>query len=82
MLHSRSGEQAMWKTGLLIVQLFAAGTPPPEPARRVEIGPGGVSCTYQRCMMRCTKLNGLVCHSYCEGKIRERRAIGVCPANG
>ncbi len=72
----------MWKTGLLIVQLFAAGAPPPEPVRRVEVGPGGVSCTYQRCMMRCTKLNGLVCHSYCECRIRERRAIGVCPANG
>ena len=72
----------MLKAGLLIVQLFAAGTPPPEPVRRVEVGPGGVSCTYQRCMMRCTKLNGLVCHSYCEGKLRERRAGGVCPANG
>ena len=72
----------MWKTGLLIVQLFAAGAPPPESVRRVEVGPGGVSCTYQRCMMRCTKLSGLVCHSYCESTIRERRAIGVCPANG
>jgi hypothetical protein len=72
----------MWKTGLLIVHLFAAGTPAPEPVARVDVGPGGVSCTYQRCMTKCAKLSGPVCHSYCDGKLRERRAVGICPARG
>ncbi len=42
----------------------------------------GVTCTYQACVAKCTRLNGPVCNSYCDAQIRQRSAAGICVAQG
>ncbi len=41
---------------------------------------GGVSCTYQACMTKCTRLSDAVCNSYCDARVRQRMASGICTA--
>lgn len=66
----------MLKTSWLIVHLIAGAMSTPQAGSSGEAG--GVSCTYQACMAKCGGLNGEICHSYCEAKVRERLAMGVC----
>jgi hypothetical protein len=62
---------AVW----LIVHLIASAPSLPVAAAREA----SVSCTYQACMAKCTKLNDPICNSYCDAKIGQRLARGLCP---
>ena len=68
----------MLQAGWLIIHLIAGAISAPAAAV-----PAGISCTYQACMTKCGRLNGPICHSYCEAKITQRAAAGICaaPAN-
>jgi hypothetical protein len=64
--------------GWLILNLIVGALAGPQAAAAVP--PPGVSCTYQACMVKCDKLNGLTCNSYCEAKVAQRVAARMCPA--
>lgn len=64
----------MLQSAWLIVHLIANSVPS-MPAVAAQ---AGVSCTYQACMAKCGRLNGPICNSYCDAKIRQRVAGGVC----
>jgi len=66
----------MLKSGWLIVHLIAGAMATPQAGTGGEAS--GVSCTYQACMAKCGGLNGEICHSYCEAKVRQRLATGIC----
>ncbi|EKS42791.1 hypothetical protein [Afipia clevelandensis] len=66
----------MLNAAWLIVHLIANSVPS-MPAVAAQ---AGVSCTYQACMAKCGRLNGTICNSYCDAKIRQRVAGGVCKA--
>ena len=66
----------MLQSAWLIVHLIANAVPS-VPAAAAQ---AGVSCTYQACMTKCSRLNGPICNSYCDAKIHQRVAGGVCPA--
>ncbi len=66
----------MLNSAWLIVHLIASATSFPGTAAASQ--PMGVSCTYAACMAKCTRLNGPVCNSYCERRIPQRIATGVC----
>ncbi|HAO41300.1 MAG TPA: hypothetical protein DEA80_05065 [Afipia sp.] len=66
----------MLNSAWLIVHLIASATSFPGTAAASQ--PSGVSCTYQACMAKCTRLNGTICNSYCERRIPQRIARGVC----
>lgn len=68
----------MLKAGWLIVHLIVSAMSAPEVAIAGHVG--GVSCTYQACMAKCTRLNGAICNSYCDAKVRQRLARGLCTA--
>lgn len=68
----------MLKGGWLIVHLIASAMSAPQAATAGSAG--GASCTYQACMTKCSKLNGQICNSYCEAKVRQRVARGICAA--
>lgn len=70
----------MLKTWVLLALIAGASFDPgPPPAQQIkDTGPGGVSCTYEKCMSNCTKLGGRVCSTYCEATVKERRAKGIC----
>lgn len=70
----------MLNTAWLIVHLIASATSLPGTAAAAQ--PVGVTCTYQACMAKCTRLNGSICNSYCDARIRQRIAAGVCAAAG
>jgi hypothetical protein len=70
----------MLQSGWLIVHLIAGAMAAPETASAGP--PRGVSCTYQACMAKCTRLDGPICHSYCEVKLPQRVARGVCTGPG
>lgn len=70
----------MLQAGWLIVHLIAGAISASGAAPAAA--PTGISCTYQACMMKCGGLNGPICNSYCEVKIRQRTARGLCPAQG
>jgi len=63
------------QAGWLIVHLIAGVLAMPEAA----VQPSGISCTYQACMLKCCKLNGPICNSYCEAKVAQRVAARICP---
>lgn len=66
----------MLQSAWLIVHLIASATSP-MPAAAAQ---AGVTCTYQACMAKCSRLNGPICNSYCDAKIPQRLAGGVCTA--
>jgi hypothetical protein len=70
----------MLQAGWLIVHLIAGAMSAPESA--ATAGPAGMSCTYQACMAKCTRLDGTICHSYCEVRLQQRVARGVCTGPG
>ena len=37
---------------------------------------------YQACMAKCGRLNGAICNSYCDAKIPQRVAMGICTSKG
>lgn len=65
----------MLNAAWLIVHLLAGLMTWPETA---AAAPSGVSCTYQACMMKCASLQGSICNSYCDARIRQRVAQGIC----
>ena len=65
----------MLNTAWLIAHLIVSAMVMPEAS---AAGPAGISCTYQACMTKCTRLNGAICHSYCDAKISQRLAAGLC----
>ncbi len=67
----------MLNAAWLIVHLVASAMSPPGTA--AAAGEASVSCTYRACMATCAKLNGPICNSYCDAKVRQRLAAGVCP---
>ena len=67
----------MLQAGWLIVHLIAGA-----PSVAVIPAPGSISCTYQACMMKCGRLNSPICNSYCEAKVEERMAAGLCVRPG
>lgn len=67
----------MLNAAWLIVHLIAGALPATAAA-----GPVGITCTYQACMAKCTRLNGPICNSYCDAQIRQRSAAGICVAQG
>lgn len=69
----------MLNVAWLIVHLIASAMSLPATA---AAGPAGVTCTYQACMAKCTRLNGPICNSYCDAQIRQRSAAGICTAQG
>ena len=69
----------MLNAAWLILHLMASAAPVPE---SVAARPAGVSCTYQACMAKCGRLNGAICNSYCDAKIPQRVAMGVCTSQG
>ncbi len=68
----------MLQAGWLIIHLIAGVASAPSAAAV----PGGISCTYQACMTKCGALNRPICNSYCEAKIAQRMAGGVCTGPG
>lgn len=69
----------MLQAGWLIVHLIAGAMSAPSAAT----GPtGGVSCTFQACMAKCVRLDGPICHSYCEVTLQQQVARGVCTSPG
>ncbi|MGL4263746.1 MAG: hypothetical protein ACRCTX_19185 [Afipia sp.] len=70
----------MLNAAWLIVHLIASATSLPGTA--VASQPAGVSCTYQACMAKCTRLNGSICNSYCDARIPQRLARGICASPG
>jgi hypothetical protein len=70
----------MLNVAWVIVHLIVSGMSLPDTA--AAAGPVGVTCTYQACMAKCARLNGPICNSYCDAKIRQRSAAGVCVAQG
>ena len=69
----------MLNAAWLIVHLLAGLTALPETAASA---PSGVSCTYQACMVKCGGLNREICHSYCDARIPQRIAAGICTPRG
>ncbi|WIG51600.1 MULTISPECIES: hypothetical protein [unclassified Afipia] len=69
----------MLNAAWLIVHLIATATSLPGTAAASQ--PVGVTCTYQACMAKCTRLNGSICNSYCDARIRQRVAAGLCAAS-
>jgi len=69
----------MLNAAWLIVHLMAGAGPMPD---GVAARPAGISCTYKACMAKCGRLNGAICNSYCDAKIPQRVAMGVCTAQG
>lgn len=67
----------MLQAGWLILHLIAGAISAPQAA---AAGHAGVSCTYQACMAKCTRLNGPICNSYCDAKMQQRVAGGICTA--
>ena len=67
----------MLNAAWLILHLMTSAAPLPE---RTAARPAGISCTYQACMAKCGRLNGAICNSYCDAKIPQRVAMGVCTA--
>jgi hypothetical protein len=67
----------MLSTGWLIVHLIASAM---SASGAAATAPAGISCTYQTCMMKCGRLNGSICNSYCEAKVAQRVAGGICTA--
>ncbi len=65
----------MLNAAWLILHLIASAAPVAESA---ATRPAGISCTYQACMAKCGPFNGAICNSYCETKIPQRVAMGVC----
>lgn len=70
----------MLNSAWLIVHLIASATSLPGAAAASQ--PPAVSCTYQACMAKCTRLNGTICNSYCDARIPQRIAVGLCTAAG
>ncbi|CAN5370319.1 hypothetical protein BH10PSE10_BH10PSE10_08280 [soil metagenome] len=66
----------MLQAGWLILHLIAGAMP----ALSGAPVPAGMSCTYAACMTRCGGLNRQICNSYCEARITQRVATGVCVA--
>lgn len=64
--------QAVW----LVVHLIASAMSVPDVAAAGYAG--DVSCTYEACMAKCSKLNGPTCNSYCDMKIRRRAVSAIC----
>ncbi len=62
-------------SGLLVATLLAGGA---QAQKARDTGPGGVSCTYEKCMDNCIKAGGKICTNYCEKTLKERRMSGVC----
>ena len=69
----------MLNAAWLIVHLMASAAPMLEGA---AARPAGMSCTYQACMAKCGRLNGAICNSYCDAKIPQRVAMGICTSQG
>lgn len=69
----------MLNAAWMIVHLLSGLTALSEPA---AAAPSGVSCTYQACMAKCGRLSGAICNSYCDAKIPQRIAMGVCTPQG
>ena len=69
----------MLQAGWLILHLIASAMSTSGAATAAGHA-GGVSCTYQACMTKCTRLNGAICNSYCDSKVRQRVAAGICTA--
>jgi hypothetical protein len=67
----------MLNTAWLIVHLIAGAISAPDAATAGNAA--SVSCTYQACMAKCSRLNGSICNSYCDARISQRLASGVCP---
>lgn len=65
----------MLNAAWLMVHLIASATALPEAAAAAQ---AGVSCTYQACMAKCTRLTPTICHSYCEARVSQRVAQGIC----
>ena len=63
----------MLNAAWLIVHLIASAMPGTAAA-----GQAGVTCSYQACMAKCSRLNGPVCNSYCDAKIPQRAIAGIC----
>ena len=63
--------------GVYVAAVLAAGSPA-YAQKSKDTGPGGVSCTYEKCMDNCNKLGGKFCPNYCEKTLKERRMSGVC----
>ena len=61
---------------VLIVLALAAGSTPANAAG--DTGKGGVSCTYDLCMKRCTGMSGAQCNKYCDKVLIERKTSGAC----
>ncbi|MBB5050573.1 hypothetical protein HNQ36_000521 [Afipia massiliensis] len=68
----------MLNTAWLIVHLIASAMP----GTAAAAGPAGVTCSYQACMAKCSRLNGPICNSYCDAKIPQRVSVGICAAQG
>lgn len=66
----------MLKYGIVFALVVIAA--PALAQKTKDTGPGGVSCTYEKCMDNCTKQGGKVCSPYCEKTLKERRMSGVC----
>ena len=69
----------MLNAAWLIVHLMAGAAPVLDGA---AARPSGVNCTYQACMTKCRRLNGAICNSYCDAKIPQRVAMGICTSKG
>lgn len=69
----------MLNAAWLILHLMTTAAPVVESA---AARPAGMSCTYQACMSKCGGSNRETCHSYCEAKIPQRVAMGVCSSQG
>ncbi|MDO8980637.1 MAG: hypothetical protein Q7V17_15520 [Afipia sp.] len=68
----------MLNAAWLIVHLIASAMP----GTAAAAGPAGMTCTYQACMAKCSRLNGPICNSYCDAKIPQRVSVGICAAQG
>lgn len=67
----------MLRTGLGFLVAVVLGAPA-QAQKTKDTGPGGVNCTYEKCIDNCNRAGGKFCTNYCERTLKERRQSGVC----
>jgi hypothetical protein len=75
---ANTGEGGMLRIGMGILAAAILSGDPALAQKARDTGPGGVSCTYEKCIDNCVKLGGKLCPNYCEKTLKQRRMSGVC----